>query len=297
MDVDNDIDSQLLQQFSSMGTTDREVLISQFQNLLAPNQLNAAACAFFLDMNNWNLQAAICSYYDYEQPSVKVPQMAFVQDITIGEGESVPPNTDFIKTWRIKNCGDESWPPACSLKYVSGDQFGHTDRVLVDMLPPGGVTDVSIEMKSPEKTGYYQGQWRMCTPTGMSFGEVIWVILQVDESGLLGVTQQLSQVATGFSHEPQQNPFGNPFGTPNLLASPSPSLITHPGSMPSTPDSEHRTADRDVPVNSNLRLALFQENSDPDTCMRLSVPDPCSVAIAHTSNASSHQDTDSVDMT
>ena len=53
MDVDNDIDSQLLQQFSAMGTTDKEVLITQFQNLLAPNQLNAAGCAFFLDMNNW----------------------------------------------------------------------------------------------------------------------------------------------------------------------------------------------------------------------------------------------------
>ena len=52
MDVDNDIDTQLLQQFSSMGTTDKEVLISQFQQLLG-NQLNAAGCAFFLDMNNW----------------------------------------------------------------------------------------------------------------------------------------------------------------------------------------------------------------------------------------------------
>ena len=52
MDVDNDIDSQLLQQFSSMGTTDREVLISEFQKLLG-NRLNPESCAFFLDMNNW----------------------------------------------------------------------------------------------------------------------------------------------------------------------------------------------------------------------------------------------------
>jgi hypothetical protein len=55
-----------------------------------------------------NLQAAICAYYDYEQPSIKIPQMAFVQDVTIGEGESVPPNTPFVKTWRIKNCGKDS---------------------------------------------------------------------------------------------------------------------------------------------------------------------------------------------
>ena len=52
MDVDNDIDSSLLVQFSSMGTTDKEVLISEFQKLLG-NQLNPEGCAFFLDMNNW----------------------------------------------------------------------------------------------------------------------------------------------------------------------------------------------------------------------------------------------------
>ena len=52
-----------------------------------------------------NLQAAICSYYDYEQPNAKVPCMAFVKDVTIGEGESVPPATRFVKTWRIQNIG------------------------------------------------------------------------------------------------------------------------------------------------------------------------------------------------
>lgn len=52
MDVDNDIDAALMQQFLSMGTQDKDVLISEFQKLLG-NQLNPSACAFFLDMNNW----------------------------------------------------------------------------------------------------------------------------------------------------------------------------------------------------------------------------------------------------
>jgi len=54
MDVDGDVDSQLLQQFSSMATTDREVLIAEFQRLLG-NRLSDAGCAFFLDMNNWQV--------------------------------------------------------------------------------------------------------------------------------------------------------------------------------------------------------------------------------------------------
>lgn len=54
------------------------------------------------------MQAAVCAYYDFDQPSltnIRLPVMSFVRDITIGEGEAVPPSTKFIKTWRIKNIG------------------------------------------------------------------------------------------------------------------------------------------------------------------------------------------------
>lgn len=215
MDVDNELEGKLLQQFSSMGTTDKEVLISEFQKLLEPNQLNPAGCAFFLDMNNWNLQAAICSYYDYDQPTVQVPCMKFLKDVTIGEGEAVPPNTTFTKTWRIQNSGDDNWPPGCNLRYCSGDNLSNTDRAIVDALIPGQVTDVSVEMHSPSNTGVYQSQWRLSTPTGMFFGDVIWVIIQVDVGGLLDITQKMSKFGTDTQgHSSHSQPIPNPFASP-----------------------------------------------------------------------------------
>ena len=39
-----------------------------------------------------------------------LPSMTFVRDVTIGEGESVPPLTDFTKTWTVMNTGNEPWP-------------------------------------------------------------------------------------------------------------------------------------------------------------------------------------------
>ena len=57
----------------------------------------------FVDFRN--LQAAVWSYYEYNQPSNKGPQFKFIGDITEGEGEDVPPNTRFTKTWRISNSG------------------------------------------------------------------------------------------------------------------------------------------------------------------------------------------------
>ncbi|XP_071100197.1 protein ILRUN-like [Haliotis cracherodii] len=216
MDVDNDLDGQLLQQFSSMGTTDRDVLIAEFQKLLG-NKLNPSSCAFFLDMNNWNLQEAIGSYYDFEQPPVNLPSMSFIKDVTIGEGESIPPNNKFIKTWRVQNGGTEAWPPGCSLKFCSGDNLSITDRAMVETLQPGQMTDISIEMTSPAQKGTYHGQWRMHTPTGVGFGEVIWVIINVDEGGLLGVTQQLSRFGGEFHKSPTNVVAANPFGSPEKI--------------------------------------------------------------------------------
>ncbi|XP_076369975.1 protein ILRUN-like isoform X1 [Tachypleus tridentatus] len=190
MDVDNDLDNNLLQQFSCLNTTDRDVLISQLQKILG-NQLNAAGCAFFLDMNNWNLQAAACSFFDIDAPVDKLPSMSFVRDVTIGEGEAVPPSTRFIKTWRIQNSGNEPWPPGCYLKFTSGHHLGFQDQAKVEPLQPTEAADVSIEMMSPDKPGIYQGQWRMSTATGQYFGEVIWVILTVAEGGILSLTQQM----------------------------------------------------------------------------------------------------------
>ena len=42
--------------------------------------------------------------------SQPLPSMTFVRDVTIGEGESVPPSTDFTKTWTVLNSGTDPWP-------------------------------------------------------------------------------------------------------------------------------------------------------------------------------------------
>ncbi|XP_074659951.1 protein ILRUN-like [Tubulanus polymorphus] len=274
MDVDNnDIDSQLLQQFSRMGTTDKDVLIGQFQKLLG-YQLGTGSCAFFLEMNNWNLQAAVCAYFDFEQPKQdKLPNMRLINDITIGEGESVPPNTQFTKTWRIQNSGDEEWPPGVSLKFLQGDLLGTQTQHMVDSIKPLDTVDVCISMTSPVTPGIYQGQWRMSTAIGQYFGEVIWVIITVEPDGLLGVTQQLSRIgANDFiasTPDKQNNPFssavhnnsfssdcyhGNPAAA-LLDSSPNYSIIAQQGSP--------RLLEETSPVRQTappVRQALFQSS-------------------------------------
>ncbi|XP_012279704.1 uncharacterized protein C6orf106 homolog [Orussus abietinus] len=203
MDVDNDLDQNLLHQFSCLGTTDKDDLVKQLQRLLAESQLNETTATFFLDMNNWNLQAAICSYIDFELSPYKLPSMVLLRDCTIGEGESVPPNTKFRKSWRIQNSGDDTWPEGITLRHSGGNQLGNWNKIPVLPLAPKEAADLEIELTSPAELGVYQSKWRMMTSAGYYFGDVIWVIITVSESGTLAVTQQLHQLSTSQSGDVQ----------------------------------------------------------------------------------------------
>ncbi|XP_012265109.1 protein ILRUN [Athalia rosae] len=202
MDVDNEFDQNLLQQFSCLGTTDKDDLVKQLQRLLAGSHLNEATAAFFLDMNNWNLQAAICSYFDFESP-FKLPSMGLLCDSTIGEGESVPPNTKFRKSWQIQNTGTEAWPEGTCLQHTGGVKMGDSTPVPVPCVAPKATLELSVELVSPVEPGVYQSKWRMATPTGSYFGDVIWVIITVCEGGTLAVTQQLHQLSTSQANDVQ----------------------------------------------------------------------------------------------
>uniref|UniRef100_A0A1I8EPU2 N_BRCA1_IG domain-containing protein n=2 Tax=Wuchereria bancrofti TaxID=6293 RepID=A0A1I8EPU2_WUCBA len=222
MDIDGDVNGSLSQALSCMATSDHEVLIKQFQQVLGDSHtLSAEACAFFLDMNSWNLQAALGAYYDYGSANgtgspppeyiTQLPSMQFVQDITIGEGESVPPSTRFIKTWRVRNSGNEWWPNGCFLCYMEGDKLSDTTRSWIQPLAPGKEANVSIEMVSPLERGIYQSRWQLNTNSGIPFGESIWCIITVDDVGILGITQQLASAPLGSSastRSQNMNPFG-----------------------------------------------------------------------------------------
>ncbi|XP_076236858.1 protein ILRUN [Calliopsis andreniformis] len=200
MNANNDLDQHLLQQFSCLGTTDKDDLVKQLQKLLAGSHLNKATATFFLDMNNWNLQAAICSYFDFESP-YKFPCMSLICDSTIGDGESIPPNTKFRKSWRIQNSGTEAWPVGVCLQHAEGAELGECTRVPVRSLGPKESTEVSVVLTSPPNLGFYQSIWRMTTSTGSYFGDVIHIVCTVSECGTLAVTQQLQQLSTSQSND------------------------------------------------------------------------------------------------
>ena len=122
--------------------------------------------------------------------------MRLLDDVTVGEGESIPPSTSFTKTWTVVNSGADAWPDHCVLLHVDGavrPTFGGTNALaVVPALLPGEVCTLSAQLTSPTAEGVHQSRWRLHTANGVPFGDIIWCIVTVDSAGLLGITQQMA---------------------------------------------------------------------------------------------------------
>jgi len=192
----------LSSQFDALNTRDRNDVIAEFRRLVGPHAatVNQAGCAFWLEMFNWNIHSAVGAFFDWQAPSAQPENnfnMTLAQDFTYADGENISPNTSFQKRWRLRNSGSSAWLPGTALRFIGGgSSMGDRDRFMVEPLQPGQVSDLMVTLVSPSAPGQYQGQWRLATPTGSFFGDIIWIVIQVEEGGIMGVTQAMRHLAS-----------------------------------------------------------------------------------------------------
>ncbi|KAH8356157.1 uncharacterized protein C6orf106 homolog [Drosophila serrata] len=173
---DFDIDSILLQQFSCMGTTDHEDLISQFQSLMN-NQMNRESARFYLEMSNWSLQTAVGCYLDFCSLQ-SLPSMKIVQGKHLNAQQ---------QAFQLQNDGTERWPNNCYL--TSPIQ---TQRINVPALRPGETCDILADLMPTQPPI----MWRLCTPNGWYFGDAIWMIPPGTQASQDELQQRMVQLIT-----------------------------------------------------------------------------------------------------
>ena len=112
-------------------------------------------------------------------PAGCINSMTFLADVTIYDGQQVSPGEHFRKTWRVYNNGTCDWTPGYSFVYVSGDQMGGNNISIPATVARGQTFDISVDLIAPAVNGTYKGYWQMRAPTGVNFGETIWVKVRV----------------------------------------------------------------------------------------------------------------------
>jgi hypothetical protein len=149
--------------------------------------------------------------------------------VTIPDDTELAPNTEFVKTWRLRNSGTCDWGKGFQFVFVEGDQMDGPAAVSVSPTLAGDSVDVSVPLRAPQTSGTYRGRWRMRTPDGQPFGDRPFVRIVVPPP-----------------------PTATPLLTPTATALPQPDL-----------DITLVTGDLDLLVGQTLQLRVTVRNHGP----------------------------------
>ena len=126
--------------------------------------------------------------------------LSFVSDVTIPDNTPVTAGQAFTTTWKVKNAGSCAWDAGFKFAFTGGEQMGGVSYTLPSAVAAGAVTDISVAMTAPSKTGTLRGNWRMSTAAGQFFGDEVYV--QVVVGGGAAATNTVSVGATSTTGAP-----------------------------------------------------------------------------------------------
>lgn len=110
----------------------------------------------------------------------------FITDLNIPDDSVFTPQSEFVKSWRLRNDGTCPWTTEYNLVQVSGDTVTELTEVpLSRIVAPGETVDLSINVIAPEALGTYRSNWQISNADGVPFGiggvntETFWVQFDV----------------------------------------------------------------------------------------------------------------------
>jgi len=106
------------------------------------------------------------------KPPIPCDRAAFVKDVTYPDGSELPPNTEFVKTWRLKNNGSCTWNSSYDLVFFDKNSMDGpaASQLTSGTVAPGETIDVSVTLTSPDKPGNYEGDWKLRNGSNVVFG-------------------------------------------------------------------------------------------------------------------------------
>ena len=93
---------------------------------------------------------------------VQEDKTLFIKDVTIPDGTSIPVNTTFKKTWRVKNVGTVVWKDRYLKRMtpLSGLICSSPAMVPIPETQPGETIDISVTFKTPHLPGSCRTDWK-----------------------------------------------------------------------------------------------------------------------------------------
>jgi hypothetical protein len=102
---------------------------------------------------------------------------AYVSDVTIPDGTTIPAGQNFTKTWKVTNTGSCTWTATYEVIFISGDSLGGKATAIGKVVNPGESADVSVILTSSSASGTIKGNWRLSNDKSQPFGTLLTVVI------------------------------------------------------------------------------------------------------------------------
>ncbi|MBM3130743.1 MAG: hypothetical protein FJ009_19205 [Chloroflexi bacterium] len=112
-------------------------------------------------------------------PATCTDNAAFVADVTVPDGASVPAGGAFTKTWRLSNNGTCVWGAGYQFVFTSGEAMTGNTVITAPATAPGATADLTVPMTASTTPGLHSGHWQMRSPSGVLFGQSVIVKINV----------------------------------------------------------------------------------------------------------------------
>ena len=108
---------------------------------------------------------------------------AYIADVTYPDNSVIKPGINFEKIWRVQNTGTCIWDDGYKLVYIAGDKaldpYTFEFKDSADFVSGGETADLGIDLTAPLAEGSYSATWRMQSDTGVFFGTLLTVVIEV----------------------------------------------------------------------------------------------------------------------
>lgn len=103
----------------------------------------------------------------------------FVADVTVPDGAQYLPGQIFAKRWRMLNSGTCDWGPDYAIVLTNGEPMGTATEASIYPARAGTEGVWEVELRAPDVPGSYTGRWQARAPDGNTFGQTVFVTIQV----------------------------------------------------------------------------------------------------------------------
>lgn len=108
-----------------------------------------------------------------------VDDLRFIEDVTVPDGSLFTPGAYIDKLWRVENSGTCNWDDRYRLRLVEGSSLSAKEENALYPARSGTQAIIQLTFFAPAEPGSYRSAWQAFNPSGIPFGEVIFIQILV----------------------------------------------------------------------------------------------------------------------